>query len=75
MSTTQNAEILSRLKSGRTITTYDAFKMGCSRLSGRIYDLKGQGHDIRGHMIEVEKANGETARVKEYFLAPESVVR
>lgn len=60
---TQNDAILRHLKRGRTITPLQALhEYGCFRLSGRIYDLRQEGHNI--HMQLVETDNGK--RVAEY---------
>ncbi len=62
---TQNAQILSHLKSGKPITQLEAWKQyNCFRLSGRIYDLKREGHPIESEMIT---DNGK--RFKRYWLA------
>ena len=44
----QNNEILSWLKTGKTLTPLDALNyFGCFRLSARIYDLKEDGWPIQ----------------------------
>jgi hypothetical protein len=44
----QTQKILSYLKSGKTLTPITALeKFGCFRLSGRIYDLRDEGHNIQ----------------------------
>ena len=51
---TQNAQILARLKSGKTITPLEALaEFGCLRLSGRIYDLRRDGHQIEDTVEEL----------------------
>lgn len=43
----QNELILAHLRKRKFITTWDAFsRYGITRLSGRIYDLRDQGHRI-----------------------------
>lgn len=52
--TSQEAKILAHLKSGRTLTPLEALrKFRCFRLSGRIYDLKQEGHDIRTRLVDI----------------------
>jgi len=44
---TQNEKILKHLQDGNSITPLEALKLfGCFRLSARILDLRGQGHQI-----------------------------
>ena len=60
----QNDLILEYMKDHKGITTLEAFKMWkITRLSGRIYELKRQGHQIGEAWEETE-----TARYKRYFL-------
>lgn len=48
----QNDEILSWLKSGKSISPLEALeKFGCFRLGGRIYELKQAGHSIVTEMV------------------------
>lgn len=61
----QSRKILRDLKRGRTVTALDALRRyGCLRLSGRIYDLKREGHPITKTMVEV----GEGKWVARYRL-------
>lgn len=63
--TSQSAMILRDLKRGKTVTALDALRRyGCLRLSGRIYDLRQDGHQITKTMVEV----GEGKRVARYRL-------
>lgn len=49
----QNDKILQYLKAGGELTPLDALKMfGCFRLSGRIYDLKEDGHHIAAERVK-----------------------
>ena len=62
---TQNHQILSWLKRGKSITALSALeKFGCMRLSARIYDLSHEGHNIHRSMVKI---NGK--RVARYYLA------
>lgn len=61
---TQSQKILAYLAEGHRLTPLEALRLfGCFRLSGRIYDLKKQGHNIVPEMVEV---NGK--RVARYRL-------
>ena len=53
---TQNQQILNYLKTGKSLSPIDALnKFGCFRLSGRIYDLKKEGHDIETAIVTKKK--------------------
>jgi hypothetical protein len=53
----QCAQILDYIRNKGSITTMEAFQeLGCTRLSGRIYDLREQGIPISKEMVE---ANGK----------------
>jgi len=53
---TQNQKILKHLQKGKKLTPLQALsKFGCLRLSGRIFDLKKQGHKIKTDIIAVNK--------------------
>ena len=49
---TQSQNILNYLKTGKSLSPIDALKkFGCFRLSGRIYDLKREGHNIETQFV------------------------
>ena len=55
---TQNQQILSYLKSGKKLTPKDALKkLGCFRLSSRVFDLRRNGHAI---ITDYVTRNGKT---------------
>lgn len=63
----QKKQVLEYITKHGRITTLDAFRaIGCTRLSGRIYELKADGYDIVKDMVEVKNRHGETCRVAEY---------
>ena len=56
----------------RGITTLQAIKtFGETRLSGRIYDLRADGHIIDSDWIEVKNRDGKTVKVTAYHLIKE----
>jgi len=60
----QDTAILNYLKKGKKLTPLDALhRFGCFRLSARVYDLRGRGHNIVSKTIQV---SGK--RVSEYSL-------
>lgn len=65
---TQNMKILEYMQTHGSITSLEAIQhIGCTRLSGRIFDLKKMGHSISKTMKKVPTRNGET-RVAVYKL-------
>ena len=52
-----------------TITPYEAFeKLGCTKLSTRIGELKRQGYNITDEWVEDVNRFGENVRYKRYTL-------
>lgn len=68
---TQNDKIIRYLKTHKKgITQAQAYeKFGCLRLSGRIFELKEMGYDIKTDIIAVRNRDGETCHVAQYTLA------
>ena len=61
--------ILDYLMQGHTITQAEAITLfGCYRLGARIYDIKGQGFDIRREMEQGTNRFGEPVRYARYWL-------
>ena len=60
----QDTAILNYLKKGKKLTPLQAVRrLNCLRLSTRVYDLRGRGHNIVSKTIQV---SGK--RVSEYSL-------
>lgn len=60
----QSDRILSYLRTGAKLTPLKALKMGFGmRLSGRVYDLRERGYNIKSRRVSVGKA-----KVAEYSL-------
>jgi len=60
----QNKQILSHLRNGNRLTPLEALTLfNCFRLSGRIYDLKKSGHDIKTTIINGKKKFAEYSLV------------
>lgn len=65
----QNSELLAWLKSGKEISTYQAFTdLGITRLSARISDLKHMGCEIDHTDRVVKTRSGEKTSVRFYKL-------
>ena len=47
-------------------------QIGVYRLSARIFDLKGKGHDVKSRSIVVQNMYGEGCTVKQYYMESES---
>lgn len=61
--------ILEHLKRYGSITTLDAINdYGCTRLSGRIYDLRKEGYAIKTEVARVPKRGGRFVYVSRYSL-------
>jgi hypothetical protein len=61
----QKSEILSHLRTRRSLTPLEALKkFGCMRLGARIWELKRDGHRIESVMIDVS----DDKRVASYLL-------
>ena len=68
----QNSQILAWLKKGRTITPRQALDLfDCLRLSGRIWDLKNAGWNIKMRLTPVGPNNKQVA--KYYLDTPEKL--
>ena len=75
---TQTEQVKVYLETHYNITPKKAMdELGIYRLGARIYDLKKQGVPIKSGFIEVPTRNGETTRVKSYWIAgkPEEAFR
>lgn len=69
---TQCSRILDYIERFGSITQYEALQdLGVMRLASRISELRKQGYDIEGEMIEVKNRFGETCSVKRYSMAKE----
>ena len=75
MTKTQTSDILRHLKQGRRLTQKEAInEYGAYRLSGIIYSLRRQGHDIESIDLDVptryKKTDGspKTANIVQYKL-------
>jgi len=66
---TQNMMILEHLKKHKGITSAEAMALfGCTRLSGRIFELKRMGHKIVGVMEHGHNRYGAPISWKRYSL-------
>lgn len=67
---TQNMKVLKHLQTHkRGITPLDAFeRYGIERLSGRIWDLRHDGYEIKTTMVAVKNRFGDTCHVARYTL-------
>lgn len=69
MKTSQANQILEYIKKHGSITSLEAFQhIGCTRLSGRIFDLKSIGYGITKTMEEMPTRSGEKTRAAVYRL-------
>lgn len=67
---TQKQRLLNALKAG-PLTPMECWnQLGIYRVSGRILELRQDGHDIKTEMVDVENQFGEPCRVARYSLNP-----
>ena len=68
---TYTYQVMQLLKSGKTITSKQAYdELGCTRLSAVIFNLiNNHGMPIDKKMIQVKNRNGRYVEVAKYFLA------
>lgn len=67
--TTQRKQILEHLKKHGKITSMEAIELfGCTRLSGRIHDLRAEGYTILTEMTEGKTRSGHPCRYATYYL-------
>lgn len=60
---THKEKVLTVLKTNGSITPKEAWEwFGCYRLSGVIYKLRGDGHNIETTMVQHPRHNGAYAR-------------
>lgn len=65
-------QVLSYIEENKGITSLEAInKLGNTRLSGTIYDLRKEGFEFATEWIKVNNRFGELVRVKRYFLISE----
>lgn len=66
----QRNAILAHLKSGKTITSKEAFEQyGVTRLSAIVHDLRLMGYSIHTLMIDGTTRFGDSTKYAKYILA------
>lgn len=66
---TQNEMILNHLKEHGSISSMEAYNLyGITRLSGRIYDLRHDGHNIASKSCKVVNRFGKVVNYDRYYL-------
>jgi hypothetical protein len=66
---TQTQMILNALSTGERLTPMDAIKrIGCTKLSTRISELRRDGFKIQSEMIAVKNRFGKVVHVKQYWM-------
>lgn len=68
----QRNAILNHLKSGKSITSKEAFELyGITRLSAIIHDLRRMGYPIHALSVEGKTRFGDSCRYAKYILGKE----
>lgn len=62
---TQVQRIMEYMRSNDGITSMDAFRLGCTRLSARIADIEKMGHKVRRERVTKDKVTFTRYRVEE----------
>lgn len=66
---TQNEMILNHLKEHESISSMEAYNLyGITRLSGRIYDLRHDGHNIVSKSCKAVNRFGKVVSFDRYYL-------
>lgn len=67
---TQCIRIINYIKQFGSITQYEALAdLGVMRLASRISELRKQGYNIKGEMVEVKNRFNEVCNIKRYSFA------
>lgn len=56
---TQNEQIVSYMREHGSISTMEAFGIGITRLSARIFELKEKGYEIRDEKVKYTAQDGK----------------
>lgn len=62
---TQVQRIMEYMRSNDGITSMDAFRLGCTRLSARIADVEKMGHKVRRERVTKDKETFTRYRLEE----------
>ena len=66
---TQAQRVLDYMERFGSITQFEALRdLGVMRLASRISELRKNGHEITGEMVNVENRFGEFCQVKRYSI-------
>lgn len=69
MDVTLRTLIFKHLKSGKSITSFEAFEeYGITRLSAIIFDLREKGLDIQDRWVYAKNRYGNMVKFKAYYL-------
>jgi len=66
---TQKQAVLARMEQRGSISTFEAFTMGITRLSARIYDLRQDGVKIESERIQYKGDDGKQRHYDLFRLA------
>lgn len=69
MKKSQVSVILDRLLSGKSVTSYEAFKKyGITRLSSVIFMLRNRGYNIKTEIIKSKSRYGNESQYAKYWM-------
>ena len=65
----QAMDVIEFIRDHGSITTKQAMEeLGCYRLSGRIYDIRSWGIEVKKEMVTVQNRKGNDCRVAQYTI-------
>lgn len=64
----QETDIIEFIRDNGSITTLQAFGIGCARLASRVFDLRAHGVNVQKEMVTVKNRKGEDCRVARYTI-------
>lgn len=68
----QKEMVLQYIQRNGSITDMEAAdKLGCRRLSGRVFELRQEGHDIEMKWVRSKNRYGKMVRYGEYYFGKE----
>ena len=68
---TQKEMILNHMRMNGSISSMEAFQMGITRLSARIWDIKHDGVAVGTRTVRYKALDGKNKHYDEYFLEGE----
>ena len=65
---TQKEMVLNYMKENGSITSMQAFQIGITRLSARVWDLRNDGVKVSARTVKYKARDGKNKHYDQYFL-------